>query len=89
MTRQISLLVNEVPINLDYFVQGFIAHTTAGMLAALEGALAHINRISKHHSPGTVTYHHGEADHAAYLSRPFLEARKAVLKRMRDAGIGI
>ena len=37
MTRQISLLVNEVPIELDYFVQGFIDHTTAGMLAALEG----------------------------------------------------
>ena len=37
MTRQVSLLVNEAPIELDYFVQGFIDHTTGGMIAALEG----------------------------------------------------
>ncbi len=67
----------------------FNEKTARHMLTAVEGALAHINRISKHHSPGTVTYHHGESDHIAYLSRPFLEARKALLKRMRDAGIGI
>ncbi|MDP6063999.1 MAG: CehA/McbA family metallohydrolase [SAR202 cluster bacterium] len=67
----------------------FNEETARHMLAVVEGALAHINRISKHYSPGTVTYHHGEADHTAYLSRPFLEARKAVLKRMRDAGIEI
>jgi len=37
MSRQVSLLVNDAPISLDYFVQGFIDHTTAGMIAALEG----------------------------------------------------
>jgi len=37
MTRQLSLSVNDQPIELDYFVQGFIDHTTGGMLAALEG----------------------------------------------------
>ncbi len=37
MTRQISLLVNDVPVALDYFVAGFIDHTTGGMIAALEG----------------------------------------------------
>ena len=37
MTRQVALLVNDVPINLDYFVKGFIDHTVAGMLAGLEG----------------------------------------------------
>ncbi len=37
MTRQVSLLVNDAPISLDYFVLGFIDHTTAGMIAALEG----------------------------------------------------
>lgn len=36
MTRQISLLVNNQPIDLDYFVQGFIDHTVTGMLEALE-----------------------------------------------------
>ena len=35
--REVSLLVNDQPITLDYFVQGFIDHTVAGMLASLEG----------------------------------------------------
>jgi len=37
MTRELSLLVNDAPIALDYFVQGFIDHTLGGILAALEG----------------------------------------------------
>ena len=37
MTKQVSLSVNDVPITLDYFVQGFIDHTLGGMLAALKG----------------------------------------------------
>jgi hypothetical protein len=38
MTRQVSLLVNDAPIALDYFVQAFIDHTVGGMIEALEGA---------------------------------------------------
>ena len=37
MTKQVSLSVNDAPILLDYFVEGFIDHTVGGMLAALEG----------------------------------------------------
>ena len=37
MTRQVNLLVNDAPVALDYFVQGFIDHTMGGMLLALEG----------------------------------------------------
>ena len=37
MTRQVSLSVNDIPIELDYFVQGFIDHTMGGILLALEG----------------------------------------------------
>jgi hypothetical protein len=37
MTKQITLMVNELPINLDYFVQGFIDHTSTGMVMGLEG----------------------------------------------------
>ncbi len=37
MTRHITLSVNNRPIELDYFVQGFIDHTTGGMVEALEG----------------------------------------------------
>jgi len=37
MTRRIALSVNDEPIELDYFVQSFIDHTTGGMVEALEG----------------------------------------------------
>jgi hypothetical protein len=37
MTRRIALSVNDKPIELDYFVQSFIDHTTGGMVEALEG----------------------------------------------------
>jgi len=37
MTKQVSLLVNDQSIELDYFVLSFIDHTIGGMLAALEG----------------------------------------------------
>lgn len=37
MTREISLFVNDVPIALDYFIQGYIDRTLGGILAALEG----------------------------------------------------
>ncbi len=37
MTRQVTLLANESPVPLDYFVAGFIDHTVGGMVAALKG----------------------------------------------------
>ncbi|MBI4284681.1 MAG: hypothetical protein HY670_02115 [Chloroflexi bacterium] len=37
MTRTINLSVNDVPVDLDYFVQGFIDHTVNGMVSGLEG----------------------------------------------------
>ena len=35
-SRQVSLSVNDLPIELDYFVQGFIDHVMGGMIAALK-----------------------------------------------------
>ena len=37
MSRHIALSVNNKPIELDYFVQGFIDHTSGGIVEALEG----------------------------------------------------
>lgn len=37
MTRQVNLSVNDAPIKLGYFVQGFIDRTVSGILAGLEG----------------------------------------------------
>jgi hypothetical protein len=36
-SRQVSLSINNVSIDLDYFAQGFIDHTIGGILEALEG----------------------------------------------------
>jgi len=36
-SRQVTLSVNDVPIEIDYFVQGFIDHTIGGILEALDG----------------------------------------------------
>ena len=37
MTREVNLLVNETPVNLNDFARGFIDSTLCGMLAPLEG----------------------------------------------------
>jgi hypothetical protein len=37
MTRIITLSVNDLPVEIDYFVQGFIDHTASGMISSLEG----------------------------------------------------
>ncbi len=37
MTKEVTLLVNDQPVELDYFIQSYIDHTTRGILAALEG----------------------------------------------------
>lgn len=36
-SRQVSLSVNDAPINLDYFVEGFIDHVVGGIIAGLKG----------------------------------------------------
>lgn len=36
-SRQVSLSVNETPIALDDFVQGYIDHVVGGILASLKG----------------------------------------------------
>ena len=35
-SRKVSLSVNGSPVELDYFIEGFIDHTMAGMLAGLK-----------------------------------------------------
>jgi hypothetical protein len=52
------------------------------MLTLVEGSLAYINELSRQHRPGTVTHHHGEEDHLAYLERPFQQAMEALERRL-------
>jgi hypothetical protein len=53
MTRHISLSVNDSPIEIDYFLQGFIDHTVYGMVSSLEG-VREINDIEMKINRGDV-----------------------------------
>jgi hypothetical protein len=53
------------------------------VLTLVEGGLAYVRQTAAHYPAGTITHHHGEEDHMAYLERPFLEARQAILQRMQ------
>ena len=57
------------------------------MLTLIEGGLSYIGNLSRQHRPGTVTHHHGQEDHQAYLERPFIEAREAIHRRMHQLGV--
>lgn len=37
MARKVSLTINDNPIEMDNFVEGYIYHVTAGILASLKG----------------------------------------------------
>lgn len=36
MTRQVRLSVNDMPVNLDYFVENYIDHVVGGIVASLK-----------------------------------------------------
>ncbi len=57
------------------------------MLTLLDGSLQYIRNRAPQWKPGTVTHHHGEHDHMAFLERPFHEAIAAVHKKLHQHGI--
>ena len=65
----------------------FDQETAQYMLTLIDGSLTYIRELSPRDQPGTVTHHHEEADHEAYLERPFLEARAAIHQRMHELGL--
>src|SRR6266700_3906939 len=65
----------------------FDQETAQYMLTLIDGSLSYIRELSPRDRPGTVTHHHGEEDHEAYLERPFLEARAAIHRRMHELGL--
>ncbi len=56
--------------------------TAEYMMTLVEGDLAYIRQSSGQHAHDNVTHHHGEADHLAYLERPFHEAVEAIQQRL-------
>lgn len=67
--------------------QRFSPETAQYMLTLIDGTLTYIRNRSAQYRPGTVTHHHGEADHLAYLERPFREAIEAIHRRMHALGL--
>ena len=67
--------------------QRFSPETAQYMLTLINGSLTYIRKQSPRYRPGTVTHHHGEADHQAYLERPFREALEAIHRRMHALGL--
>ena len=65
----------------------FDQETAQYMLTLVEGSLHYIRHNSRQHLGGNVTHHHGEADHLAYLERPFIEAQQAIHRRLHQLGI--
>lgn len=57
------------------------------MLTLIDGSLSYIRRTAAYDPPGSVTHHHGEHDHLAFLERPFHEAIAAIHRRMHALGI--
>ncbi|MBV9546603.1 MAG: CehA/McbA family metallohydrolase, partial [Chloroflexi bacterium] len=55
------------------------------MLTLVEGSLAYIRGRSDPSVTDRVTHHHGEADHRAFLERPFLEAQATLQARLASA----
>jgi hypothetical protein len=55
------------------------------MLNLVNGSLRYTREVALHHRPGSVTHHHGEEDHAAYLQRPYVQASELIRQRLQDS----
>lgn len=58
------------------------------LLTLVHGSLEYVRTMSPQRPPATVTHHHGQADHLAYLERPFLQAEAALQARLARLGSG-
>jgi hypothetical protein len=65
----------------------FSPETAYYMLTLIDGSVQHIRRRARQWRAGSVTHHHGEEDHGAFLERPFQEAAAAVHKKLHEHGI--
>ncbi len=51
------------------------------LLTLVEGGLEYVRHTAAYYPPGTVTHHHGQDDHTAYIEAPFHEALAALKAR--------
>ena len=52
------------------------------MLTLVEGGLAYVRDLAPRRPAHSVTHHHGQADHQAFLEAPFLDAQAALRARL-------
>ncbi|MBI2191601.1 MAG: CehA/McbA family metallohydrolase [Planctomycetes bacterium] len=65
----------------------FDLESAAYMMTLIEGGLTYVRHSGRRPASETVTHHHGESDHLAFLERPFREAEAAIRARMEKLGI--
>lgn len=76
------VMAHTSPVYVDVGVRNPEAGATHRYLKTLvDGGLSYV-RQAIHESDEAITYHHGEADHRAYLEEPFLEALTALNSRI-------
>ena len=85
-SRGIMAHTSPIYISLGEDWHMYNPQTTQYMLTLLHGGIEYIRNRARHYPSGSVTHHHGEEDHLAYLEKPFLEAIEAVERRMRREG---
>jgi hypothetical protein len=61
--------------------------TAVYMLTLIDGELGYIRGVSAQAVAGSRTFHHGQADHLAFLEQPHHEAIAAIETRRRRAGV--
>jgi hypothetical protein len=54
------------------------------MLALVEAGLGYVHQRAARYPDDRIAHHHGQADHLAYLERPFLEARNRLEESIRS-----
>lgn len=85
-SRGIMAHTSPIYVSLGEDWQMYNPQTMQYMLTMLHGGIEYIRNRSRQYPAGSVTHHHVEEDHLAYLERPFLEAVEAVEQRMRREG---
>ena len=70
MGRQISVTVNDMPISMGRFVEGFVEHTVTGMMASLDG-IGEISRldIAINHDDVTITINGEQVQITAFVAQ--------------------
>lgn len=83
-SRPVFAHTSPVYLSSDKSYEKFDATVVTTMVAIVEGARRYVTERSRIGWSGITRHRHGEADHLAYLTRPFDEALTALHARLAD-----